>query len=124
MDGIKKVDVGLMQPSDGSDWVPAITEVIQKKPRKKAKPKCVKPCLASDAWGQDYKDDVLSRKRAKAPWVEPVCETVHVPGFRQTVLGFEPGDLQFVSRGKRKLSQTNHAEHDSTYFVLKRPRKL
>jgi hypothetical protein len=123
MDGIKKVDVGLMQPSDGSDWVPTITEVIQKKPRKKAKPKCVKPCLPSDAWGQDYKDDVLSRERAKAPWVASARVSVQEPVFRQTALGFEPGDLQFVSRGKRKLGQTNHAEHDSMYFVLKRPRK-
>ena len=112
--------------SDGSDWVPTIPyepTIIRKKPRKKAKPKCVKPCLASDLWGQDYKDDVLNRERAKAPWVEPASVSVQASVFRQTALGFEPGDLQFVSRGKRKLGQTNHAEHDSMYFVLKRPRK-
>jgi hypothetical protein len=135
MDGITKVDVGLMQPSDGSDWVPTIPDeptVIRKKMKKPRKKQCErtkpkrkkrKPGLPADAWGQDYKDDVLNRERAKAPWVASASVSLQASVFRQTALGFEPGDLQFVSQGKRKLSQTNHAEHDSMYFVLKRQRK-
>jgi hypothetical protein len=88
MDGITKVDVGLMQPSDGSDWVPTIPDeptVIRKKVKKPRKKQCErtkpklkkrKPRLPSDGWGHDYKDDVLNRERAKAPWVEPASVSV------------------------------------------------